>query len=205
MKRFLLLFSIGIFVILLICMIAPISEAKGIYEGVVRIHILAESDSEEDQQLKLAVRDAILEYSSAQMKQLSSVEQAREYIENNMDSFVSTAEEVIKKSGYDYDVTAEFCVEYYPTRQYLDVTMPAGEYLSLRINIGSGQGKNWWCMVYPPLCTSAAKAEEELIQAGFSSNQIRLITQDDDEEYEMKFKFIESAQQAVEKIKGLFS
>ena len=64
MKRFLLLFSIGIFVILLICMIAPISEAKGIYEGVVRIHILAESDSEEDQQLKLAVRDAILEYSS---------------------------------------------------------------------------------------------------------------------------------------------
>lgn len=205
MKRFLLLFSIGIFVILLICMIAPISEAKGIYEGVVRIHILAESDSEEDQQLKLAVRDAMLEYSSAQMKQLSSVEQAREYIENNMDSFVSTAEEVIKESGYDYDVTAEFCVEYYPTRQYLDVTMPAGEYLSLRINIGSGQGKNWWCMVYPPLCTSAAKAEEELIQAGFSSNQIRLITQDDDEEYEMKFKFIESAQQAVEKIKELFS
>ena len=64
---------------------------------------------------------------------------------------------------------------------------------------------NWWCMVYPPLCTSAAKAEGELIQAGFSSNQIRLITQDDDEEYEMKFKFIESAQQAVEKIKELFS
>lgn len=205
MKRFLLLFSVSVFLMLIICMFAPIIEAKGIYDGVVRIHILAQSDSDEDQSLKLSVRDAILEYSSEEMNRLSSAEQARDYIEGHMDELIGVAQRVVEEQGYDYEVTAEFCSEYYPTRQYMDVTMPAGEYMSLRIKIGSGEGKNWWCMVYPPLCTSAASAEEELIEAGFSSDQIRLITQSEDEEYELKFKFIESAQRAVKKIKELFS
>lgn len=131
-------------------------------QGLIRLHVLANSDSPEDQQLKLKVRDAILAYLSPQLEQASSSDSARSIILNNKDKLVKIAQQVIKENGADYSAQLEMGMFDFPIKSYGDLILPAGKYEAVRILIGAAKGKNWWCVLFPPLCfidiTNAAAA-----------------------------------------------
>ena len=205
MKKFLVVFSLLLFPMFLLTLLLPLHDVSAVYEGVIRLHVLADSDSEEEQALKLKVRDAILAGLGEDFSAQRSKESAEAFLIENLDRIATLARETIAIEGYDHDVRVTLCQEYYPTREYESMRLPAGEYLSLRVIIGSGEGPNWWCMVYPPLCTSAAEAEEELSEAGFTPNQVRLLTDEESPEYVVRFKVAETVSSAIKKIKGFFS
>lgn len=127
--------------------------------SVLRLHILAESDSEYDQSLKLKVRDRLLE--SGLFTEADSLSEAENTAFERLDDITDTAENVLRENGCRLPVTAEIADVYFDERVYENITMPAGEYRTLRIKIGSAQGKNWWCVMYPPLCLPAVCDENE--------------------------------------------
>ena len=171
----------------------PTEKEFEIYEATVRLHVLANSDSQEDQELKLRVRDAILE--TVADFESSSKEEALENIEKYENELCQIAETVIKNNGKNYSVKIEVGKELYPTKYYEDFALPAGEYTSVRVIIGEGKGQNWWCVLYPPLCTNSAVkyGEEEAIQVGLSKDQYNLITSNQSGKYKVKFRFLEMA------------
>ena len=164
---------------------------------VIRLHILANSDSDEDQALKLKVRDAILLQCPGIFDGTVSPENAKEKIEPELDNLQSVAEQIIKENGYDYSVKAYLDEEYFSTRVYEDATMPAGKYLALKVIIGDGNGKNWWCVMFPTLCLPAA--EENSADAVFSENEKDIVF--NTEKYEVRFKVMEY----FEKVKSLIN
>ena len=160
-------------------------------DKVVRLHVLANSDSEEDQALKLQVRDAVLDRAEDLLAQPSSRAEAEGKLRGQLLEFERLAEAVVREVGYDYEVTAELTDTEFPTREYEDFTLPAGEYLALRILIGDAAGRNWWCVVFPPLCTAAsADVPASALAAGFTEDEVRLITEED-RGYVLKFKAVE--------------
>lgn len=166
--------------------IAIPTEAEGaIYEDTVRLHILANSDTEKDQALKLAVRDAVLEEFSAELSGSGSKEAAEKRIRALLPEIKALAERVIKERGYTYGVRVKVGEEWYSTREYEDFTLPAGMYTSLVIEIGEADGRNWWCVMYPPLCLGASVEDAA---AAYSDEEIRLIR---NEGVQVKFKALE--------------
>ena len=160
-------------------------------DKVVRLHVLANSDSEEDQALKLQVRDAVLDRAEDLLAQPSSRAEAEGKLRGQLLEFERLAEAVVREAGYDYEVTAELTDTEFPTREYEDFTLPAGEYLALRILIGDAAGRNWWCVVFPPLCTAAsADVPASALAAGFTEDEVRLITEED-RGYVLKFEAVE--------------
>ena len=125
---------------------------KGIADEVIRFHVLANSDRDDDQALKLKVRDGVLEKYRTELEKCQSIDDTRNVLIENMEGIVERAEEIIEEQGYDYKVTACLSRDMFPTKSYGDVSFPAGEYEALRIVIGDGKGKNWWCVMFPPLC-----------------------------------------------------
>jgi len=125
---------------------------KGIAEEVLRFHVLANSDSEGDQELKLRVRDYLLDYMEGLLNECRTVEDTKYILEKHLEDIEKTAEEYIKRTGREYAVTAELVEEEFPEKIYGDCRFPAGTYEALRINIGEAKGRNWWCMIYPGLC-----------------------------------------------------
>ncbi len=121
------------------------------HEGILRLHVIANSNKVGDQALKLKVRDAVIEY-MADQKDLKTVDETREYLKENKKRLQRIAEGVIAAQGYDYPADVELGVRYIPQKTYGDITFPAGNYEALNITIGSGQGENWWCVLFPPLC-----------------------------------------------------
>ena len=194
MKKALFIF-VAVIAFLVINNFIPSKEECEIYNSTVRLHVIANSDSEEDQKLKLRVRDAIVEQMSTY--NAKTKEEALEYINNDKDNLKKIAEECIKNEGFNNSVSIEIGEESYPTREYEDFALPAGKYTSLRVIIGEGEGQNWWCVLYPPLCTSyAIKPEnDEYIDVGFTKEQFNLIT-GNEKEYKIKFKLLEMASQA---------
>ena len=153
---------------------------------MLRLHILANSDSDEDQALKLKVRDAILEeYDFGMVDNLAEAEQ---YASDHLDDITQTAQQVVYQEGYDYPVHAELVNMFFDTREYDDFTMPAGRYDALRITIGDAQGHNWWCVLYPPLCVPAAEPEQELEET-LTEEQCDLI--EDSPKYDVRFAVID--------------
>ncbi|MBQ8203013.1 MAG: stage II sporulation protein R [Clostridia bacterium] len=130
-----------------------------IKSGVLRLHIIANSDSEEDQELKLKVRDEILKNSDIIFDAATDLDTAIACAEKNITQITDIANKVIENNGKDYSATAYIGNAYFETREYDDFTLPAGEYISLIVNLGQGEGKNWWCVVYPAVCLPAAKGE----------------------------------------------
>jgi len=128
------------------------SVQKGIAGEVLRFHVLANSDSDFDQNLKIKVRDGILEKYKNELQKCKSVGETKKFFNDNINSVVSTAKEIIKSNGFDYNVKAFLGRSVFPTKAYGDVTFPAGEYEALKIEIGEAKGKNWWCVMFPPLC-----------------------------------------------------
>ena len=176
--------------------IIPTSEECEIYDSCVRLHILANSDSEGDQAVKLKVRDKMLEKISSY--ESNSKEDALLKIEESKEELIEVAKSALAENGYDYDVDIEIGVEEYPTRYYDDFSLPAGSYTSVRVLIGEGEGQNWWCVLYPPLCTSSAIKydDEAYIDVGLTKDQYSLITQSNGK-YKIKFKILEVAADAL--------
>lgn len=160
-------------------------------DKVVRLHILANSDSEEDQALKLRVRDRVLERATELLEQTGDRREAADVLQSHLPELERIAAEEISDCGYEYDVTAEVANTMFPTKEYDGFTLPAGEYLALRIIIGEGNGHNWWCVVFPPLCTTAAAdVPASALAAGFDEEEVALVTEEN-EGYVLKFKAME--------------
>ena len=174
----------------------PVHSEAELYDNVLRIHVIANSDSDEDQALKLKVRDAILAYVSPRVIDSSSREDAMRIINDEMDEIEKIAQSTVYNHGYDYDVDVTLTLEEYPTRNYEAMSFPSGEYVSLRVLIGEAEGQNWWCVLFPPLCLSAATEqgsnEEAFIAVGLNSDQYKIITESDDVKYQLRFKLLEA-------------
>jgi stage II sporulation protein R len=136
-------------------------ECGEIRDGAVRLHILANSDSEEDQALKLAVRDAILAGTDETFTAAHTKEQAIAAAEESLNRVTAIAEEEIARHGYDYSVSARIVNRYFETREYDGFIMPSGRYDAVQVEIGAGEGKNWGCVMFPPLCVPAATEESD--------------------------------------------
>ena len=159
---------------------------------VIRLHVLANSDSQADQELKLAVRDRVLEQAEDLYPEDATLEQAREILQDNLDELAAAGQQVVDEAGKDYPVTAQLEECWFPTKEYDGFALPAGNYTALRVVIGEGEGQNWWCVAFPPLCLGAAsETVDTAAQAGyFSQDQVKLVT-GESEGYVLKFKGME--------------
>ena len=173
-------------------------ECGRIRERVLRLHILANSDSEEDQQLKLQVRDAVVAASAGMFDGAEDESEALERAREQLPLLEKTARQVIADAGYDYDVEISLCNMYFTTRFYdgvnggESVTLPAGMYDAVRIVIGEGAGRNWWCVVFPTLCTAAESEDLRTVatSAGLTSDELALMTEENPR-YQPEFKLLE--------------
>lgn len=161
-------------------------------EKMIRLHVIANSDDAEDQALKLKVRDAVLDQAEAILAASRDMEEAKAALEQALPALEQAAGNAVKENGADYPVSAELSWEVYPTREYESFHLPAGEYLSLRIRIGEAAGKNWWCVVFPPLCRAATVEEfsQSAAQTGLSESEVKLITEESGE-VQLRFKVVD--------------
>lgn len=125
---------------------------QNLAEEVFRFHVLANSDSDEDQALKMQVKEAVLSYMKEEIPESDSVETTKEWARGHLNAIVNLAEAVIREEGYAYEVMAEVTICDFPDKTYGDITFPSGKYEALRIEIGEAEGQNWWCVLYPNLC-----------------------------------------------------
>lgn len=174
------------------------AECNEISNEVFRIHILANSDSQSDQSLKLKVRDEILVFSERLFESADSKEEAENIVRENMDEIIAVAQKKVYDEGYRYKVNAELTNMYFTTRYYEQFTMPSGMYDALRVTIGEGEGKNWWCVMYPSICLSASIESDEKAKESFTDNQYDIVSSG---EYQYRFKVVE----IFEKITSYFS
>ena len=177
----------------------PVHGEEAVYDSVIRLHVLANSDSEEDQALKLQVRDAVLDEAQQLLQGTATRAEAEAVLRPNLPRLQQAAAAVVAAAGFDDSVTVTLSDEDYPTRTYEQLAFPAGEYLSLRVMIGAAEGKNWWCVLFPPLCLSAATSREEaemaFLAAGLTGEQYRIITDSDENtKYKLRFKLLEVAE-----------
>lgn len=175
----------------------PIHGESELYESVLRLHVIANSDSEEDQTLKLKVRDAILKETSDLFANCKDRGEAERAVAENGERIAEIARGVVLLEGYPYDVSVELGEERYPTRNYESFCFPSGEYLSLRVTIGEGEGENWWCVLFPPLCLGAASEGDGAISVGLGVDQYKIITERDDARYKVRFKLLEAIEEAL--------
>lgn len=165
-------------------------DYRSITGTVFRLHIPANSDSAEDQRLKLLVRDAVLEENSDIFSGCLSAEEAAAAAEKHMDEIEATAERVLAENGADYGAECEIARMSFDDRVYDGITMPAGEYLALRVSLGRAEGKNWWCVMFPPLCLPAASGgAEEAAEEAFSPDELELL--ENHECYQCRFYLLE--------------
>ena len=176
------------------------AETEDIADNVLRLHVLANSDSEEDQALKLKVRDAILESGQETFSGAANAKEAEARIVADSDKLLATAEAVIQEEGYDYDVALEVTDDSFPTRTYGNITLPAGEYRAVRLVIGEGEGKNWWCVMFPALCLPGAS--ETSLDAVLSDDEIELV--ESDPKVDVRFKIAEVFEGLRSKAKDIF-
>lgn len=172
--------------------------SKNISDSVFRLHVIANSDSDEDQALKLKVRDKLLVYMNSLCYDISSKEDAMRIANEHIEDFSKIAKDVISENGYDYDVEVSVGECDFPTKNYGDVSLPSGTYDALRVKIGSANGHNWWCVMFPPLCFVDVSSgvvpddSKELLENSMSDEEFDLITESDiSSEMTFKFKLVE--------------
>lgn len=177
------------------------ASAETVKEDIVRLHILANSDSSIDQEIKLKVRDALLETNASILNDDVTKENAKEHFQNSKGILLKTAEETLQKNGFNYDVKITLQEEYFNTRTYGNLTFPAGQYTALKVVLGEGKGKNWWCVMFPPLCVPAADG------LGTNESTADYLTQSGEkivnggEKYIIKFKVLEIYEELRNKLK----
>ena len=193
MKKTIFRIEISLLVALIICGVLNINafsqQCESIREKMLRMHVIANSDSEEDQQLKLKVRDAVLLAGEKVFDGSITATEAEEKITPYIDYLENIALETIKNEGFDYNVKITVEKEYFNTRTYENsVTLPAGYYTAVKVIIGEGKGQNWWCVMFPPMCLPTAVAECELSDV-LTDDETEIVTET--EKYKFKFKIIE--------------
>lgn len=161
------------FVLAALCSFFPFAAACGqLPRDVVRLHVVANSNGAEDQAVKLLVRDAVLEEAALWYQGAGSMEEASSQLCTHLQSIAGAARQVLGEQGVDYSATAQMTEMYFPTRDYGDFRLPAGRYRTLRVTLGEGAGKNWWCVVFPSLCLPAATQEEALLTLPEGERQV---------------------------------
>ena len=175
--------------------------AKSVRDDVVRLHILANSDSEIDQAVKLKVRDALLEKNTSLLTKGVNTDNAPLYFEVSKDELLETAQTVLKENGLDYGAVITLEKEYFETREYGKLTFPAGEYTALKVVLGEGKGHNWWCVMFPPLCVPAADGIEtdENTADYLTENGEKIVSGGN--KFVVKFKLLELYEELKYKIK----
>ncbi len=161
---------------------------------VLRLHVIANSDSDADQGVKLMIRDKILDECGALLFNNPDKQDAKKTISQNLEQIEITANRLLAENGFDYTAHASIENKYFNTREYDEVTLPAGNYDALCIRLGKAQGKNWWCVVFPPMCLPAACEEEELSEV-LNGDELRIVT--DKGSYVVKFKLLELYEELI--------
>lgn len=168
-----------------------LQEQDALERKMIRLHVIANSDTQEDQALKLQVRDEVLTCATDILETSENMVEAEERIEAALPQIEQAAREKIRTEGYSYQVSARLEQTEFPTKEYDGFSLPSGEYLALRVIIGEGEGENWWCVVFPPLCTAAATdLEETAIATGLGEDDLSLITEEN-QGYVLKFRSLE--------------
>lgn len=174
---------------------------NNISKNVFRLHVIANSNSEEDQDLKYKVRDELIKYMKSISSNVSTKDEALTLVNNNLDTFQAIASNVIIENGFDYPVKIEVGNFDFPTKTYGDISLPAGFYDALKVEIGEAQGRNWWCVMFPSLCfvdvSNGIVPEEskENLQSNLDYEDYNLISSDE-AEYKIKFKLVEILENA---------
>ena len=199
MKRLELSFLLGVVFCILVSFISFEGECEDIRGNILRLHILASSDTEEDQALKLLVRDSIIENSEAVFAGCSSYDEARAAAAANLQLFEEIAERTLAEKGCFHDVSVSLADSWFSTRTYGDITLPAGIYEAIRIEIGQAEGHNWWCVMFPTVCLPSAAGEAEL-NTSLTAGQVEIVCSDG---YELKFRCVELYEQFLEELRQL--
>ena len=195
-RIFVILILLNVFILLsAISYVDAVSN--NIANSVFRLHVIANSDSREDQDLKLKVRDELLSYMNIISKDSTSKQEAMQIANEHIEKFSQIAEKVIKENGYNYTVNVQIGKADFPTKYYGDITLPAGTYDALKVQIGEAKGQNWWCVMFPPLCFVDVStgivpdnSKQELKQS-LDNEEYDLISKTDDNEISFKFKIVE--------------
>ena len=195
-KIFVILILLSLFI--LISAISYVDAvSNNIADSVFRLHVIANSDSKEDQELKLKVRDELLSYMNIISKDSTSKQEAMQIANEHKEEFTQIAEKVIKENGYNYTVNVQIGKADFPTKYYGDITLPAGTYDALKVQIGEAKGQNWWCVMFPPLCFVDVStgivpdnSKQEWKQS-LDNEEYDLISKTDNNEISFKFKIVE--------------
>ena len=187
------------FVLAALCSFFPFAAACGqLPRDVVRLHVVANSNGAEDQAVKLLVRDAVLEEAARWYQGAGSMEEASSQLCTHLQSIAGAARQVLGEQGVGYSATAQMTEMYFPTRDYESFRLPAGRYRTLRVTLGEGAGKNWWCVVFPSLCLPAATQEEALLTLPEGERQVV----EGGQEVQVKLKAVELWESLREWLRG---
>lgn len=206
-KRFTILFLLFFLYIIISATAYTNAVCGDISDSVLRLHVIANSNSTEDQNLKYLVRDNVLQYLNEITNGVTSKEEIIKIISDNLENFKEVAQNTVHENGYTYEISVEIGNFDFPTKTYGDVSFPAGYYDALRIKIGNAEGKNWWCVMFPPLCfidvSSGIVPDEskEILESELSEEEYKLVT-GSKQETKIKFKIVEVLQNF--KISGIF-
>lgn len=165
----------------------------GIASNIIRFHVRANSDTDTDQQLKIKVKNEVVSYIKPFLENSPSIDTSREILSQHIEDIKDTALDTIHKEGFNYNVNVYFEKSYFPMKTYADVTFPQGEYEAFRIDIGEANGKNWWCVLYPPLCFvdsvygELPESSKEELKNVLTDDEYNAIT---DVQYKYKFKYL---------------
>ena len=190
LKKWEVVFLVGCGALILLCGWLT-QRQTAMASRMVRLHVVANSDSNGDQALKLQVRDAVLAEASSCLDGVSDVETAKQVLNAHLNELADVGAAVVQREGYSYPVSASLEWTHFPTKDYDGFSLPAGDYQALRIVIGDGAGHNWWCVVFPSLCVSAASEfVDTAVSGGLTEDDIGLMTEEN-EGYVLRFKCLE--------------
>lgn len=189
MTRWIKAISLGLVLTFLVSLCGFSADCEEIRGQVLRLHVLANSDSEEDQALKLQVRDAVIHKAAGIFDGVRQETDAKQVAQAHLEELTRAAQQAVYDAGYDYPVAACLTRMYFDTREYDAGTLPAGMYDALRITIGEGQGKNWWCVAFPPLCVASATEHAAELSDVLTDTQQDIVQQP--KKYEVRLKVVE--------------
>ncbi|MBQ8227648.1 MAG: stage II sporulation protein R [Clostridia bacterium] len=179
---------IGVILSMVLNIVSFAVTCDNVRQDILRLHVIAASDSDEDQQLKLKVRDAVLKAGAEVFDGSVNVDNAVKKLTPELNYLEQVAEKTVKENGFDYDVSVNLSKEFFATRTYEKVTLPAGKYLAVKVIIDEGKGKNWWCVMFPSLCLPAAAVKTELDDV-LNEKEVQLVSRNP--KYEPRFKIVE--------------
>ena len=198
MKKYLLLLIVSVAFLLLSAYSYVNAVSNNLADNVFRLHVIANSDSEEDQNLKYKVRDSLIGYMNTLTNDMNTKDEVIEIAHEHIDDFKKIAQNVVKENGYNYEVNVEIGNFSFPTKTYGDISFPSGFYDALKVEIGKAEGQNWWCVMFPPLCfvdvSSGVVPEEskENLEANLGDEEYSIISDSEENGLtSIKFKIIE--------------